>query len=85
MISTSAGLRAPSFLMRSMSASSPRLDAIDLDAGLLGEVGVERLVGLVVARRVEVEDLVLRDDGAGQAAPRAANAMPLETVHGDSD
>ena len=34
------------------------LDAVDLDAGRLGEVGVQRLVGLVVARRVQVEHLV---------------------------
>lgn len=31
------------------------LDAVDLDAGLRGEVAVERLVGLVMAGRVEVE------------------------------
>jgi hypothetical protein len=32
------------------------LDAVDLDAGLLGEVVVERFVGLVMAGGVEVED-----------------------------
>ena len=31
------------------------LDAVDLDAGLLGEVRVERFVGLVMAGRVEVQ------------------------------
>ena len=31
------------------------VEPIDLDAGLLGEVGVQRLVGLVVAGRVDVE------------------------------
>ncbi|MNT30448.1 hypothetical protein D3C72_1662430 [compost metagenome] len=34
-------------------------DAVDLDAGLLGEVGVQRLVRLVVPRGVEVEHLFL--------------------------
>ena len=49
------------------------LDPVDLDAGRLGEVVVERLVGLVVARRVEVEDGLLggmrqrgSDDGEGK-------------------
>ena len=34
-------------------------DAVDADAGFLGEAGVERLVGLVVAGGIEVEDLLL--------------------------
>ena len=37
------------------------VDAVDLDAGGLGEVAVERLVGLVVAGGVDVEHLLLRE------------------------
>ena len=58
-ISTSAGLRAPSLRMRSISGSSPPSMRLILMPVSLGEVVVERLVGLVVARRVEVQDLVL--------------------------
>jgi hypothetical protein len=47
-----------------------RLDAVHLDAGLPGEAGVERLVGLVVARRVEVDDLVLACGRAGHEQAR---------------
>jgi hypothetical protein len=36
------------------------LDAIHLDTGLLREVGIERVVGLIVARRVEIQHLLLR-------------------------
>src|SRR3546814_17627562 len=44
-----------------------RLDAIDLDARLVGEAGIERVVGLVVARRVEIQDLLgLGRQAAGQ-------------------
>jgi len=42
-----------------------RFNAIDLDAGLPGEVGVQRLVSLVVARRVQVQDFVLLRHGRG--------------------
>ena len=45
-------------------------DAVDLDPGQLGEVRVERLVGLVVARRVEVQHLVLRERGGGGQSTR---------------
>ena len=52
------------------------LDAVDLDAGGFGEVGVERLVGLVVARRVEVQDLVLRGaEPASSAASGKRNVL----------
>ena len=71
-ISTSAGLRAPSFLRRSISASSPASMRLILMPGLLGEVVVQRLVGLVVARRIEVEDLVLREDGPASRAHASA-------------
>ena len=39
------------------------LDPVDLDAGGLREVRVQRLVGLVVTGRVQVQDLVLRQGG----------------------
>ena len=61
-----------------------QLDAVDLDAGLLGEVGVEALVTLIVARGIEVEDLFLGlggrggneqgGDGSGQQAGRKTDA-----------
>lgn len=44
-------------------------DAVDLDAGLLGEVGVQGLIRLIVAGRVEIEDFFLglgADGGAGE-------------------
>ena len=47
-------------------------DAVDADAGFLGEAGVQRFVGLVVAGGVEVEDLVFCL-GAGQSADREDN------------
>jgi len=42
-------------------------DAIDPDAGLLREIRIERLVGLIVAGRVEVERLVLGLGGECQS------------------
>ena len=60
--SSSAGLSAPSLFSRARSRSSP-LDPVDLDAGGLGEVVVQRLVGLVVARRIKVQDRVLGSEG----------------------
>jgi hypothetical protein len=42
------------------------VEALDADAGGLGEVGVERLVGLVVTRRVQVEHLFLGLSGRGE-------------------
>jgi len=49
------------------------LDPVDSDAGGLGEVGVERFVGLVVAGRVQVQHLLLGPGGRGegQAGGRA--------------
>jgi hypothetical protein len=35
------------------------IDAVDLDAGQIGEVAVQRLVGVVVARRIEIEGAAL--------------------------
>ena len=45
-----------------------RVHAVDLDAGSLGEVVVQRLIGAVVTRRIQVENLLL---GAGGAAKQA--------------
>jgi hypothetical protein len=41
------------------------LDAVHLDAGGFGKSGVERLVGLVMARRIDIDYLVLREHRAG--------------------
>jgi hypothetical protein len=45
-------------------------DAVDLDPGLLGEVGVQRFVGLIVARGIEVQDFFFStgsaDKGGGE-------------------
>ena len=49
------------------------IDAVDLDAGGLGEVGVQRLVGLVVAGRVQVQHLVLRLRGQGTAGQQCSS------------
>ena len=40
------------------------LDAVDLDTGLAGEVRIQRLVGLVMARRIEIEHFLLGGGGA---------------------
>jgi hypothetical protein len=51
--------------------------AVDLDAGGLGEVVVQRLVGRVVAGRVQVQHLLLRGCGvpAGDEQRREATAL----------
>ena len=60
------------------------LDQIDLDPGLLGERVVQRDVGIVVARRVEID--LLRDRaGRGQRErepDHAGQALRSESVHG---
>ena len=40
---------------------------VDLDAGGFGEIGIQRLVGLVMAGRIEVDHLILRHSRAGQS------------------
>jgi hypothetical protein len=65
-----------------------RLDAVDLDAGGLGEVGVERLVGLVVARGVEVEDLLLgmqRSEGEGREKRDKGSKKGFHTANGNKN
>ena len=59
------------------------LDAVHLDAGLPGEVGVQRIVGLVVARGVEVEDLLL-GKGGKRGGDGQGECEGGETVHGSS-
>ncbi len=57
------------------------LDAIDLDARLLREVGVKGLVGLVMTRGIEVEDLVLGRGGQdGQEGCRTSRARRFHGV-----
>ena len=56
---TSHGLLSPSALQPLDQRIGLGIDAVDLDAGQLGEVAVERLVGVVVARRIEVERAAL--------------------------
>jgi hypothetical protein len=50
----------PSFRIRSSKFVFLALDALDSDAGLPGETGVQRLIGLVVPGRVEIQHLLLR-------------------------
>src|SRR4030095_16507651 len=50
------------------------VDTVDPDAGLLREILVERLVGLIVPRGVQVEDWVLRGSGR-QTAPRGRSGQ----------
>jgi len=57
------------------------LDPVDLDAGLLGEVGVERLIGCVVARGVEIEHLLLRGDAEGNGERQRGGRRAKEMVH----
>jgi hypothetical protein len=57
---TSAGLAAAFGLQARQDAGVVGFDAVDADAGGLGEVAVQRFVGLVVPRRVEVQRRLLR-------------------------
>jgi hypothetical protein len=57
------------------------LDAVHLDSGLLREVGVEGLVRLVMARGIEVQDLLLGDARQGE---REARDERDEAFHGSS-
>jgi hypothetical protein len=76
-MSTSAGLLLPSFLMRSSSSSSLPSMRLILMPVFLGESGIERLVGLVVAGRVDVQDFlfglaVAENHGEGGKRQKAA-------------
>ena len=57
------------------------LDAIDLDPGLLGEVAVQRFVGLIVAGRVEVQHLFL-SGGSAADQQQAGNGQAKFATHG---
>ena len=57
------------------------LDAVDLDPGLLGEVAVQRFVGLVVAGRVEVQHLFLGGGGTADQQ-QAGDGQTKFATHG---
>ena len=83
--STSAGLFAPSLFSRSSSCSSPASMRLILMPVCLVKFVVERLVGLVVARGIEVEHRLF--GGLGERAQsagrrRAANARDLAVMTG---
>jgi hypothetical protein len=58
-MNTSAGLLAPSAFSRSISSSSLPSIRFTLNAGGIGEIAVEPLVGVIVARGIDV-DLTFR-------------------------